>query len=397
MISFYFSNVYDYDAATKTLYVVVVKNGQMNKDLNAFVFSNLNNSYLTVLKICGVASIMTGENNAAIEIYENSFNTTDYKIVWNSKTDDYSKLGSVYYKVKKDFTNIIPLPVFEDQTYYLLDAENEYVLTYDKKPYALSFGEYDITRKNHSQNLYQIFSDEKFYYFVFSETGKESFNKGLQDNYLNMPAVCRVWFDKENNKIYISDSLYLSQAKPTFEVQNWEEKSYILTAVEPEIKTDLPETEEATNLDDLKTLVISLTGDYYWKDLNNPKIENSDYYYRFWFGNPDTSGDTPLTFFTHLRMKGNKKGAGKYKNNTVTQPVDDLYTDEINAGDNVIVVYGHLKDNKTNGAVYEPEEYTSMKYAVWIVSEEGVKISSLYDSLEECKKANPDFETYTWK
>lgn len=395
---YYFSNVKSYDASSKTLLVEVIKNGQMDKDQKNFIFSSSNGSYLTTLKIEGISAVMTG---GSVEVYENEFHSTDFKKAWNEKSSSYNKAATLYYIEKTDFTKVKALPDLTDVQYYLLDAEGNYVKTYDEKNYAVKFLQYDIERSSHTQNLYQITSDDEYYYFGFSSTAKDSYNSALLDNYLGMPAIVRVKINSSEKKITISDSIYLSQAKPTFNDITWTETEYTLTdaAPSPAPGQTLPAAQDAT-LEQMQALAKSLTGDYYWKNADNPNAENSTYTYRFWFGTK-SSAATIKEFFYYVRLKGMVKGAGKYNNNTITQPADDLYTDEIFTDGTSIYVIGHLATSTGNaapkGAVYAPNDADAGKFALWVISSEGVKTSQLFDTFENCKNGSYTFTTFTWK
>jgi len=168
---YYFSNVKSYDASSKTLLVEVIKNGQMDKDMKNFLFTSTNGSYLTTLKIEGISAVMTG---GSVEVYENEFHSTDFKKAWNEKSCSYNKAATLYYIEKTDFTKVKALPDLTDVQYYLLDAEGNYVKTYDEKNYAVKFLQYDIGRSSHTQYLYQITSDDVYYYLGFSSTSKDS-------------------------------------------------------------------------------------------------------------------------------------------------------------------------------------------------------------------------------
>lgn len=403
---YYFSNVHEYDAESKTLTVLVVKNGQMDKDMKNFIFSSLNDSYLTTIKITGISSIMNG---TSVEVFENEFKSENFKEAWNKKSTSFKPAGTLYYKKKTDFTNIKALPDLGNKQYYLLDSEQNYVQTYDKKNYVVKFSQYDIERSNHTQNLYQITSDANYYYFGFSQTSKDSYNNALLDDYLGMPAICRVKFNSAENKIIISDSLYLSKAKPSLENQDWKDVEYILTTEEPSApQSSLPQAQEKS-LEEMQALAKSLTGgldgDNYWKKVNNLKEENSSYYLQFTFGTMAstsvTSSTTVKEFFKYCRIKGMVRGAGKYNNNTVTQPVDDLYTDEIFTDGTSIYVIGHLATSSGNaapkGAVYAPNDSDTGKFALWVISTDGVKTSQLFDTFDACKTGTYTFTQYTWQ
>lgn len=403
---YYFSNVCDYNESEKTLVVEVIKNGQMDKDMKNFIFSSLNNSYLTTIKITGISSIMNG---TSVEVFENEFKSEDFKEAWNNKSENYKPAGTLYYKKKTDFTNIKALPDLGNKQYYLLDSESNYVKTYDDKTYAVKFIQYYIERKNHTQNLYQITSDANYYYFGFSQTSKDSYNNALLDDYLEMPAICRVKFNSAKNKIIISDSLYLSKAKPSLQNQDWNDKEYSLTETAPAPTTPaLPEPQNIS-LEQMQTLAKSLTGgtdgNNYWKKVNNLKEENSSYYLQFTFGTMASTSVTASTtvkeFFKYCRMKGMVRGAGKYNNNTITQPADDLHTDEIFTDGTSIYVIGHLATSSGNaapkGAVYAPNDSDTGKFALWVISTDGVKASQLFDTFDECKNGSHTFTQFTWQ
>ena len=403
---YYFSNVYEYDESEKTLVVEVIKNGQMDKEQKNFIFSSLNDSYLTTIKITGISSIMNG---TSVEVSENEFKSENFKEAWNKKSTSFKPAGTLYYKKKTDFTNIKALPDLGDKQYYLLDSEQNYVQTYDKKNYAVKFSQYDIERSNHTQNLYQITSDNNYYYFGFSQTSKDSYNSALLDDYLGMPAICRVKFNSAKNKMIISDSLYLSKAKPSLQNQDWNDKEYSLTETAPAPTTPaLPEPQNLS-LEQMQTLAKSLTGgmdgDNYWKNVNNLKEENSSYYLQFTFGTLAstnvTSSTTIKDYFYYVRLKGMKRGAGKYNGNTVAQPTDDLYTDEIFTDGTSIYVIGHLAGSVSKGvpqgAVYAPNDADTGKYALWVVTSEGVKTSQLFDTFDACKNGSHTFTLYKWQ
>lgn len=403
---YYFSNVCDYNESEKTLVVEVIKNGQMDKDMKNFIFSSLNDSYLTTIKITGISSIMNG---TSVEVSENEFKSENLKEAWNKKSTSFKPAGTLYYKKKTDFTNIKALPDLGDKQYYLLDSEQNYVQTYDKKNYVVKFSQYDIERSNHTQNLYQITSDNNYYYFGFSQTSKDSYNNALLDDYLGMPAICRVKFNSTENKIIISDSLYLSKAKPSLENQDWNDKEYSLTETAPASTTPaLPEPQNIS-LEQMQTLAKSLTGgtdgNNYWKKVNNLKEENSSYYLQFTFGTMASTSVTASTtvkeFFKYCRVKGMVRGAGKYNNNTITQPADDLCTDEIFTDGNSIYVIGHLAVSSGNeapkGAVYAPNDSDTGKFALWVISTDDVKTSQLFDTFDACKTGTYTFTQYTWQ
>lgn len=403
---YYFSNVYEYNAVEKTLVVEVIKNGQMDKEMKNFIFSSTNNSSLTTLKLTGISAAMNG---TSIEVFENEFKTTNYKDAWNKKSADYNSIGTLYYKQKTDFTNAKALPDFGDKQYYLLDGEGNYVKTFDNKDYAVKFTQYDIERKNHSQNLYQITSDNDYYYFGFSVTAKDSYNNALIDNYLSMPAICRVKFNQVENKITISDSKNLSKAKPSLKYQDWNDTEYTITETAPApTHTPLPDAQDKS-LEEMQALAKSMTGGsdgtQYWKKVNNPIAENSEYYYQFWFGTLAstnvTANTTAKEYFNYLRLKGMKRGTGKYNNNTATQPADDLYTDEIFTDGTSIYVFGHLAVTTgpaaPKGAVYAPNNADTGKYALWVISQDGIKTSQLFDSLDDCKNGSYNFKEFTWQ
>lgn len=391
---FYFSNKYSYDSKNQILYIETVKNAQFNKDGNAFLFSESNGSKLVTLKITGISSAMTSGNLA---VYENAFSSTDYQAAWNQKSAQYNQAGTLYYKLKQDFTSLQQLPqILKGKKFFLTQntsGESEYVKIHDNKFYSLAFEDYNILRQNHSQNLYQITSDSQWYYFGFASTSRESYNNALLDNYLNMPAICRVKFDTANNKIWISESLYLSSAEPSLESAAWTDHEYLMTETEPPApESSLPQAAEKS-LDEMKTLAQSLTSTGYFKNVANPDVNKADFYLGFWFG---TASDktTPAEFFKYVRLKGMKKGKNSYMPDSTSQPADDLYTDEIYTDGQSFVVFGHVY-NMNNGAVYPKGNIG--KYAVWIISSEGIKISGLYDSLEECKAASHSFTQYLWK
>lgn len=409
---YYFSNVYEYDESEKTLVVEVIKNGQMDKEQKNFIFSSLNDSYLTTIKITGISSIMNG---TSVEVSENEYKSTDYKKAWSEKSSTYNPAGTLYYKLKTDFTKTKALPDLGDTQYYLLNSESNYVKTYDDKTYAVKFTQYNIERKNHTQNLYQITSDDDWYYFGFSETSKDSYNSALLDDYLGMPAICRVKFNAAEKKISISDSLYLSKAKPSLQNQDWNDKEYSLTETAPAPTTPaLPEPQNLS-LEQMQTLAKSLTGgtdgNYYWKNVNNLKEENSSYYLQFTFGTMAstsvTSSTTIKDYFYYVRFRGMKRGAGKYNGNTVAQPTDDLYTDEIFTDGTSIYVIGHLATMPSNatspvnaapkGAVYAPNDADTGKFALWVISSEGVKTSQLFDTFDACKNGSHTFTLYKWQ
>lgn len=399
---YYFSNVYEYDESEKTLVVEVIKNGQMDKEQKNFIFSSLNDSYLTTIKITGISSIMNG---TSVEVSENEFKSENFKEAWNKKSTSFKPAGTLYYKKKTDFTNIKALPDLGDKQYYLLDSEQNYVQTYDKKNYVVKLSQYDIERSNYTQNLYQITSDNNYYYFGFSQTSKDSYNSALLDDYLGMPAICRVKFNSTENKIIISDSLYLSKAKPSLENQDWNDKEYSLTETAPAPTTPaLPEPQNIS-LEQMQSLATSLTGDNFFKDLNNLNPDNASYYYRFWLGTlastSVTSSTTIKDYFYYVRFRGMKRGAGKYNGNTVTQPTDDIYTDEIFTDGTSIYVIGHLATSSGNaapkGAVYAPNDSDTGKFALWVISTDGVKTSQLFDTFDECKNGSHTFTQFTWQ